>query len=82
MALKCAHRRCWILLLHSDGTMTVHSLYPAGDSGPQKRTDDVYAAINKDSHCLFLALFGIFHTRSCVELLNVLQVPWVGTTLA
>lgn len=29
------------------------ALCPAGDSDSWKRMDDVYAAINKDSQCLF-----------------------------
>lgn len=33
----------------------------------------ILPSINKDSHWLFLALFRIFHTRNCVEVLNVLS---------
>lgn len=47
------------------------ALCPAGDSDSWKRMDDVYAAINKDSQCLFA--LGVFHMRSYVELLNFLS---------
>lgn len=54
ITLKSAHRKCWLMLLvlWPDGTMTVCSLYPAEDSGPQSRAGDVYTAVLQQGQSL------------------------------
>lgn len=55
ITLKSAHRKCWILLLlllYTDGTTTICSLYPTGDSGPRKKTDDVYTTVYQQGQSL------------------------------
>lgn len=54
ITLKSAHRKCWLMLLvlWPNGTMTVCSLYPAEDSGPQSRAGDVYAAVLQQGQSL------------------------------
>lgn len=68
ITLKSAHRKCWmLLLLYTDGTMTVGSLYPAGDSGTQKRTDDVYTAVYQQGQSLTVSstFRGLSHKQQC-----------------